>query len=133
MTEKEKYIKKAFKNYRKNRQAFPELSFVGLKGIDYSRTRVRRDNVHDYERAIINAIDERQEVAKQIALVDTVLWWYLLEGKGTATLIRKNLIEGKSYQTAALDCYLSASTAFERRKKVFQKAELVADTFHLWG
>ncbi|MBQ8885342.1 MAG: hypothetical protein IJY62_03115 [Clostridia bacterium] len=132
MTEKERYIKEAFENYRENKKKYPEMSFVGVRGVDYSRLRVSGLTPQGSENAIVGYLDEKETIRKQIELVDQTIWWYEADKSGKIAYLTARWVKGYTIVRAAVECYVSERTARTWGKEILKRAARVADVFGLW-
>ena len=133
MQEKIDYIKTAFKRYKENKRLFREMSFDGVRGIDYSKGTNKTGTPKGHEQALVQYLDEKRELEKQVEIVERVLWFYKLD-EDTAKIdyIKKRWFQGLPLYRVAMDCFISSSTAVNWCKEIFDIATRAADLFNLW-
>lgn len=132
MTDKEKYIKSVFVCYRENKRRLKEISFNELKGVDYSKQKGGGYCKDGNESAIVKYLDEKRDIEKQIELVERVIWYYKLDGKGKDEYIKQRYEKRKTFVSLSLDLYVSESTLYGWDKDIKALAVRVADMFNLW-
>lgn len=133
MIEQKKELKRIFRRYNENKRALKGFTFDPLKGLDFSKPIVKKTRKNANEQAIIEYLDEKLTLEKQVLLVERVLWYFDLEGKGKGDYVRLRWIRGVSMQRVLLECYISESTAKEWDKRIYQLTERILNNFHLWG
>lgn len=131
MTDKEKFIKWAFKNYTLNRKRLKEQSFDSIHAVDYSKIRVKETRV-SLENSLVTYLDNKAKLSKAVELVDRVLWYYKLDGSPKYDFIKARFEKGFSNLRACLDCYVSESTGKAWLKEIYKRGIAVADLFDLW-
>ncbi len=135
MTDKEKYIKKAFQHYNENKKRLNSLSYDGLKAVDYSRQQTKAVARSD-DYALIKYVDEKQKLLKAVAVVDRTLDYYDIRAKafadGKATYIRFRWVKKMSYEHAAIECNIPSSTACYWLKEIREVAYTICDIYKLW-
>ncbi len=133
MTDKEKYIKRTFKCYKENKKKQRAASFESVRAVDYSRAmgsgNCRSDGL---ESALVQYIDEKSKLEKQIAIVEKTMWYYQLDGNGKYDYIRFRWVKGYPIYRVAMECYIGITTANVWGKEILQRAAAVADLFDLW-
>lgn len=132
MDSKSKYIKTAFKRYKENKRLFREISFDGVRGIDYTKGNTGKGARTGQENALVSYLDKKQRIEKEIALVERVLWFYELDENPKHGYIIARWVKGKPAYRAAMDCYICESTGHLWAKEIFATASRVADLFNLW-
>lgn len=139
MTEKERYIKQAFKNYNENKKRLKELSFDCLRAVDYSRPCVSRSEPQSNENEIIRRLNRKQKFENQVQIVDKTIEFFKIqktatgEQHGQCDYIQARFIWGKGQVAAAMDCYVCERTGRRWLKEIYQTAAVIADTYGLWG
>lgn len=137
MMDKERYIKRAFKCYKENKKKLREASFESVRAVDYSKAvgggNRRRDGL---ESALVQYIDDKMELAKQVEIVERTMWWYKIDGmkKGHAKYdyIQFRWVKGYPIYRVAMECYIGVNTANRWAKEIWKLAAAVADMFDLW-
>ena len=132
MTEKEKYIKAAFKNYNDNKKRLQSISYESLHAIDYTKQRTKTSRATTGNKRLLNYIDLKQKLEKQIELVERVLWFYQLENLGKDEYIIQRYFKGKLLYRVAMDINLSESTLHNWERDIRETAARCADCFGLW-
>lgn len=132
MTEKEKYIKNAFKNYKLNKKKLRNVSFDGLHAIDCTKVKTGKNTSNGQENAIVSFLDEKARIEKEIKIVEHVLWFYELDGGGKREYIVSRWIKGFPNHRAAMDCYISEATGYLWTKEILQVGIRAADLYNLW-
>lgn len=64
MTEKELYVRRAFEQYRENKEYLKTMAFDGLHGIDYTKTRVSGTRAKGAEEALVNNLDQKRAIER---------------------------------------------------------------------
>ena len=129
---KEQYIKRAFKNYQKNKQRLRELSFDTVRGIDYSKATNKNGTPKGHEQGLVRYLDEKRELEKQVEIVDRVLWFYKLDGKEKDEYITQRYLKEKKVYQVAMDLFVADKTLLRWDKDIQATAARVADMFNLW-
>lgn len=132
MTDKERYIKQAFKHYNENRKRLKELSFESVRAVDYTQPRFSKGAPKGDEGRLVSFLNLKTGLEKQIAIVDKVLLFYEMEGGGKDEYIRLRWLKGHSTVSTALNCFISEKTARRWEKEIFERAARAADLFNLW-
>lgn len=136
MTDKEKYIKRVFKNYKYNKSRLRELSFDDLRGIDYTKTHNTNGTHKGNEQALVSYIDEKRKLEKQVDIVERTLAHYRIKEIAhcdyRADIIRYRYIKGRSFTIAAVECNLSESTFTHAIRDIMETATAIADIYSLW-
>ena len=135
MTDRERYIKQAFRRYKENKCALKRNveGFSFLFAIDYSRLRVSCSD-HGKDGAIIRYIDQKTLIEKQVLIVERTMWFYALDDEnGTkCRFIQMLFVKGYKQYRAAMECYIGNTTAVKWKKEILQRGAAVADMFNLW-
>lgn len=134
---KEQYIKRAFKNYHKNKQRLRELSFNTVRGVDYGKATNKNGTPKGHEQALVNYLDEKRELEKQVEIVERTLAWYRVQerakGCGKAEYIRHRFIKNMSFERAGIECSVGSTTASYWLNEIRETAAAIADIYTLWG
>lgn len=134
---KEQYIKRAFKNYYKNKQRLRELSFDTVRGIDYTKATSKNGTPKGHEQALVCYLDEKRELEKQVEIVERTLDWYRVQerakGCGKAEYIRHRFIKNMSFARAGIECCVGSTTASYWLNEIRETAAAIADIYTLWG
>ena len=133
MTERERYIKNAFKKYKENKKRLREMSFDAVRGIDYTKGNTGKGTRKGCENALVSYLDEKATIEKQVAIVDRCLWFYELD-EDTAKIdyIKKRWFKGLPLYRVAMECFIATGTAVTWGKEIFDVATRAADLFDLW-
>ena len=132
MTEKERYVKQAFKNYKENKKQLRSISFDGVKTVDYSRPKVSESTFQGRENALIGYLNKKEKIERQIMIVERTIWYYELDGGEKAKYIRFRWIKGYPLYRVAMECYIANGTAVTWGKEILSTAARVADLFNLF-
>ena len=133
MTEKEKYLKKVFRAYNNNKKRLKEISFNAVSGVDFSKQRTSTGIPKGNEHALVSYLDEKTAIEKQIELVERVLWFYRIEGKGRDEYIKLRYMKNMKCYRVEMELFVSHSTIMAWEKEIIKKAELCADMLGLWN
>ncbi|MBQ9728196.1 MAG: hypothetical protein IJV85_01225 [Clostridia bacterium] len=136
MTDKEKYIKRAFKCYKENKKKLREASFESVRAVDYSRVMGGGNRRPDgLESALVQYIDDKTELEKQIMIVEKILWYYQLDdktGNDKIKYIHFRWEKGYPIYRVAMECCIGTTTACAWAREILKRAAAVADLYDLW-
>lgn len=132
MTDKERFVKQAFKNYKENKKRLKSLSFGNVKAVDYSRQKVSESTFQGRENALIGYLNEKEKIERQITIVDKTIWYYELDGGEKANYIRFRWVKGYPLYRVAMECYIANGTAVKWGKEILETAARVVDLFNLF-
>lgn len=133
MTDKELYIKQAFKRYRENKKALGQMSFYSVRAVDYTKMHVKTNATDKTENAIIAHIDRKREIEKQIEIVERTIWFYELdEDNGKVEYIKSRWFKRSPAYRAAMDCFISYGASCRWAKDILSVAQRAADMFKLY-
>ena len=130
--EKEKYIKKAFACYRSNKKRLMETTFDGLRGTDFERVRTANGAPKGQENALVVFLDDKQNLEKQIELVERVLEYFKIDGSGKDDYIKARYFDGRFVYQIAMDLYTSDRTLLRWEKEIRRTAERIAEIYNLY-
>lgn len=130
--DKKQYISNALKNYKSNKQRLRELSFETVRGVDYSKEKNKKATPQGNETALVRYLDEKRTIEKQVEIVDRLLWFYRLDGKGKDEYIIQRYLKGRFVVQISMDLYVSRETLFRWDKEIKTTAAHCADVFNLW-
>lgn len=137
MTEKRKYIKRAFKDYVQNKKELSTIPIPGQSGLDYSKPAISSDgNENCVEKQIISYVDKKRRLEKQVEIVKRTLEHFRMEflakGKRHYLYICARWIKQMSYRRAAIECEISESTAGFWIEEIYTVAQTYAETYELF-
>lgn len=133
MTEKELYVRRAFEQYRENKEYLKTMAFDGLHGIDYTKTRVSGTRAKGAEEALVNNLDQKRAIERQIALVDKILA-YLAENQDAAVVkfLELRFKQGQFVWQAAQQIGVSDRMGHRWLQDAYTIGAVVADFCNLW-
>lgn len=134
MSEKEKtaILKNAFKHYNENKAQLRNLSYEGLRAVDYTKERTGKRTATGDEQKIVRYLDQKRTLENHIKIVERVMWFYWLTGGGKYEYIVARWVKGMKGYRAAMECYITEHTAYNWGKEIMQTAARAADLFNLW-
>lgn len=125
---REKVLASLFRKYKANKKELAQGGKIPEpSGVSYDKIRVKGDlskNV-PYEMTV-EYISRREELFKEVFIVEEVLNWFKLEGHGRDRFIQLYFIGGCSWTKAEIVCNISHSTLSIWRREVLEKSEIIA-------
>ena len=133
MTDKETYIKQAFKRYRENKKALGQMSFYSVRAVDYTKMHVKTNATDKTENAIIAHLDRKREIEKQIEIVEWTIWFYELDNEhGKVEYIKSRWFKRLPLYRVAMDCFISHGASVKWGKDILAVGKRAADMFNLY-
>ncbi len=135
--ERKDYVKKAFRDYVNNKRCLEKLNIPGLYGMDYSRSCVVSDHMNGTENSVLNYIDRKETLEKQIEIVKRTIEYYKIEdkkrgGDGKANYIYNRWLRRLSFRGAAIQSHIAESTSAYWTEEIFFTAEIIAEEYQLF-
>lgn len=133
MTEKELYVRRAFEQYRENKEYLKTLSYDGLRGMDYTKIRVSGTQAKGAEDALVRNLDKKRAIEKQIALVDRIME-YLTKNQeeSMVRVLDLRFKQGQYLWQAVQAVGVSDRQAMLWLKDAYKIGAVVADFCDLW-
>lgn len=120
-------IEKAFKGYKRNLAALRSYPYPYVSGVDYSKPRATSDNdKNEQEQMTMSVIEKKEDLEKQIKLVEEVIRWFELEGYGREEYIKKRYIQRKTNIETSMEIGIDESTGKRWNRIILKKAETIA-------
>lgn len=120
-------IEKAFKGYKRNLAALRSYPYAYVSGVDYSKPRVTGDGYkNEQEQMTMSVIEKKEDLEKQIKLVEEVIRWFELEGYGREEYIKKRYIQRKTNIETSMEIGIDESTGKRWNQIILKKAETIA-------
>ncbi len=121
-------IDKAFKGYKRNLAALKNFPFPYTAGVDYSKPRITGDGYKNgQEQMIMSCIEKKEDLEKQVRLVEEVVKWLEIEGYGRERYIKYRYLKGTTNLHACLEIGISEKTGKNWKRDIFYKAESIAE------
>ncbi len=128
-------IDKAFKGYKRNLAALRNFPFPYTAGVDYSKPRITGDGYKNgQEQIIMSCIEKKEELEKQVRLVEEVVKWLEIEGYGRERYI-KYVYMNPYPCTNVSACYqigIDERTGRRWKRDIFEKAEMIGEQIQIW-
>lgn len=119
-------IDKAFKGYRRNLVALKSYPYPYVSGVDYSKPRVTGDGyTNGTEQMVMSCIEKKDDLEKQVRLVEEVVKWFEIEGYGRERYIKYRYFKGMGEYRACDELGISDRTGRRWKRDVFEKAEAI--------
>ena len=136
MLDKEKYLKRVFKNYKDNKRRLRELSFDEVRAVDYSKTRSTGGAPKGTEKALVSYLDEKRKLEKQVDIVERTYSHYRIKEiaycDSRAKYIHCRYIKGNKTIKTIMECCISESTSNNWVRQIMETAAAIADIYSLW-
>lgn len=127
-------IDKAFKGYRRNLAALRSYPYPYVSGVDYSKPRVTGDGYKNgQEQMVMSAIDKKEDLEKQVRLVEEVVRWFEIEGHGRERYIYFRYTRGYGHLRACEETGVSERMGLYWKRDIFGKAEIIGERLGLFG
>lgn len=126
-------IEKAFKGYKRNLAALRSYPYPYVSGVDYSKPRVTGDGYKNgQEQMIWSCIDKKDDLEKQVRLVEEVVRWFEIEGYGRERYIKYRYFKGATNLNACYEIGISEKTGKNWKRDIFYKAEAIAENIGIF-
>lgn len=127
-------IDKAFKGYKRNLAALKSYPYPYVSGVDYSKPRVTGDGYRNgQEQMVMSAIDKKEELEKQVRLVEEVVRWLEIEGHGRERYIYFRYTRGYGHLRACEETGVSERMGRYWKNDIFGKAEIIGERLGIFN
>ena len=126
---REKELCMIFARYKENQKELRDKYSIPVpSGVNYRKIVVKTDVTKNaQEELAVEYAARRENLYKQITIVDEVMQWFALEGHGRERFIKVFFIDRALWVRAEMDCHVSRDTLSRWRRDVLEKAEIVGE------
>lgn len=127
-TGRKKQILKWFRSYYDNKRELQESYHIPTpSAIVYDKIAVKSDpSSNGVENMTVEYIARREELYKQVYIVDEVIRYLTLEGHGRESFVYVRMIKGLPFKQTAYKCCAGEATLFRWKNEIVEKADMVA-------
>lgn len=126
-------IDKAFKSYKKNLAALKNYPYPYPSGMDYTKPRTTGDGYQNgQEQMVMSCIEKKEDLEKQVKLVEEVLRYLEIEGFGRERYIKYRYFKGCTNLSACYEIGIDERTGKRWKRDIFEKAEIIAGNIGLF-
>lgn len=119
-------INKAFKGYKKNLAALKNYPYPYPSGVDYTKPRVTGDGyTNGQAQMVMSCIEKKEELEKQVRLVEEVLRYLEIEGFGRERYIKYRYFRGYGHLRACEEVGICERTGKYWKRDIFEKSETI--------
>lgn len=127
-------IDKAFKGYKRNLVALKSYPYPYVSGVDYSKPRVTGDGyTNGQAQMVMSCIEKKDDLEKQVRLVEEVVRWFEIEGYGRERYIKYRYFKGATNLNACYAIGISEKTGKNWKRDIFYKAEAIAENIGIFS